>query len=1027
MINTPPNSGVNTPIQKYSQPNSANNSANNSRSNSPQQQQSNSNAPPTSQATQPAKTTPKKYYRDRKKTTIRNYRNKMKPTYELLQALTNLAVDTDINATRINVSNKFEEMIKPEYKKPEYNAKTKVKNTIDNNIPGLDLDNLTNKLFDIVPIDQNKQIATAVQIKNALNKVDEINNLNKQAPNNPKKGKQNAQSGGQYSQPEIQQIRKDKKIKKALVKAISSQSTVGEIPYDDKSDYSDDESIEERVDADTWKEQHPNEYSEVEFQKIVDLLENKVNIIITHPIMTKIKSLKAKDVCELSRRTVIYEDENKDSFFPTKELIDSIMNFLFVDYTSLDVYKQIFYYYKTKMDKDSENGDNTDDANIAMNVIQQQIYTHSGIMQIIDTLLNKFTYIDYYPLFIEEKDFNDRENVGEKVVSLLEKDTEYYRIVSNRDNKIDVMISNGDKIQKFVGEQEEIDEDTKDKQGGQTGGEAGEDAVQIALSVANSILGGTLDINNTQLKEVMPTNRKYIYIKRFISLINEFTKLELNLNGDKHRSNRYIQKMLSVIILNHVQHLGSIMKILNMMMNSVNHDFFEVLNYLVRIQNSKLITFVKVNNYNNKSNLDNQLRSYNCKDFRNRHKIIEDYNRRFEIFVNNPNISDNWRLTDFVVKSQQGGKKTIDELRTGLKTLVVKYNDDDFPYYDSNNPTYVSKELLVMYNKELKIQNKEGKDVDCNDIYLLDKDKGKFDIKKVEFITKSKPVTAAVGPSGTGNVGTGISNTSSGGGLIRGGNDIGIDGTTNYYILSNKGNIIFKTDIDEIKMYLYKLTVVVDTYDNVKLDSKIEIIQDFNKNLENEKFSNLLKTNYKNLIYNTQKNDDDENVKKLLEKDYFKDKNIIDTLKKIANEYSAANNEYSAANDYNILYEIITREYNEAIKKQSENFEIKKNNLIENIKNVTNNNKEIFEKAKQTYDEATDELKTATETYNTAKLKIDEAKKTYDKAKKTYDKATETYNKATQEHEEAKKTYDKVNKSIKDKKNIKINEAKKNI
>ena len=228
---------------------------------------------PSGSPIKPTGTQKNKFFREGRRTTIRSYRNKMKPSYELLKNLEDFTKNAGINATRINVSNKFEEIVKPEFKKPEYNPKTEVKNTIDNNVPGLDLDNLTNKLFDIVPIDPNKQIDILGAVSKAIENTDDINNVNNQGPK--------VTTGGKYLSDD-----KAKELKKILVKAISTE---GEIPAED-GELSDEENEEVKRDTTAWGTEHAKEYSEVDFQKIVNLLEKRVNQLISHPILTKIKS-----------------------------------------------------------------------------------------------------------------------------------------------------------------------------------------------------------------------------------------------------------------------------------------------------------------------------------------------------------------------------------------------------------------------------------------------------------------------------------------------------------------------------------------------------------------------------------------------------------------------------------------------------------------------------------------------------------------------------------------------------------------
>jgi hypothetical protein len=358
----------------------------------------------------------------------------------------------------------------------------------------------------------------------------------------------------------------------------------------------------------TQEKENPN------FHDIVEKLTENVYQIISNPIWVKFKSLKPNMVAQLSKRTVIYENKDKESFYPTGDLIKIIMDFLFVDYTSLDVFKQIYYYYQREIDNKEDTSE--------VNVIKQHAYTHSGIEMIINTILNKFTYDNYYPDFIDEmnKDTN-------KANSTLEKD-------------------NQDRQQKFGNTQ------TIEYEG----------------------------IESTKLKEKLPTTRRYMYVVRFLDLLREFRDLE---RKDNH-SNFYIQNMFSVIILNHIENIGNVNHVLKLMIQPYNTDFFELLNHLVRLQNSKLITYVKINNYENPMNMKEKMIGYDPKNNKTNFTFINDYNRRFKIYVNNPNITDNWRLTDIQVDKSSQSKET----RTGLKTLAIRYNDDDFPYYERKDGRY---------------------------------------------------------------------------------------------------------------------------------------------------------------------------------------------------------------------------------------------------------------------------------------------------------------------------------------------------
>ena len=459
----------------------------------------------------------------------------------------------------------------------------------------------------------------------------------------------------------------------------------------------------------------PSEIKVNEFEEIVDLLEEKVKQIIFHPILIKIKSLKAEDLLYLSSNTTIYTDKNQTSFYPTKELIDIIMEFLFVDYTPLDVYKQIYYYYDKKINEENEKIRKKDGINLnnhgedfGINVIKQKIYTHSGIMKIINVLLNKFTYVTYYNDFIQ----NDHSNIPpqsridnagrlkEIEVSLLEKDTFFYYKVTQKKTDIQVSINNS---------------------GGMHGGEGNDEAISIALATSIEMNTPMQTDDNTNLTENMPNKRKYIYIKRFISLIREFTHLDL----DDNYSNDYIQKMLNVMILNHIQNIGNVAEALRLMMNSYNYEFFEKLNSLVEIQNSKLITYVKINNFKNQTNnMYELLKNYTENNgISSRENIITKYNKRFEVYVNMPSIIKNFDI--------KNNRDKGDIIKTGLKTLMLKYNDDNFPYYkrmmnEKDDADVISNELKLIYDNNL--DNKDMK------YYVSEKDKDKFEITKSNFV-----------------------------------------------------------------------------------------------------------------------------------------------------------------------------------------------------------------------------------------------------------------------------------------------------
>jgi hypothetical protein len=454
-----------------------------------------------------------------------------------------------------------------------------------------------------------------------------------------------------------------------------------------------------------------------EFQGLVDTLEERINEIVSHPILVKIKSLKANSVHELCKRTVIYKDMNRDSFYLTKDIMDIVMDFLFVDYTTLDVFKQIYYYYQKKMDEDTNSTVN----DVANNIIRQQIYTHSGIMKIINVLLNKFTYEQYYPDFVKTPATNPKQ-------SLLEKDTEYHREVHGKYNEIEIGMNFGEDHVKYTPptpsnlEDEGGDIEFKEggqEEGGQRGGE-GEEATALAIALAiqsttpppaavaeeEKTITDTDEQNKEkdELKEILPQHRKYIYISRFMKLIEAFREINPTTEPEtkpQDVNSLHVQKMLEMMIYNHLRSYNMVKQVLGLMINDYNTEFFEVLNYLVRLQNSKLISYLKINNYENPMRLGTELANYDHSNIQTDTRFIIDYNRRYNVFVNNPNITENWRNTYFTVppppptENSDGRKLKTDEVRTGLKTMALQYNDDDFPYYEKKNDKFYASEAVM--------------------------------------------------------------------------------------------------------------------------------------------------------------------------------------------------------------------------------------------------------------------------------------------------------------------------------------------
>jgi hypothetical protein len=159
--------------------------------------------------------------------------------------------------------------------------------------------------------------------------------------------------------------------------------------------------------------------------------------------------------------------------------------------------------------------------------------------------------------------------------------------------------------------------------------------------------------------------------------------------------------MLEMMIYNHLRSYNMVKQVLGLMINDYNTEFFEVLNYLVRLQNSKLISYLKINNYENPMRLGTELANYDHSNIQTDTRFIIDYNRRYNVFVNNPNITENWRNTYFTVPPPQpeaesdGRKLKTDEVRTGLKTMALHYNDDDFPYYEKKNDKFYASEAVM--------------------------------------------------------------------------------------------------------------------------------------------------------------------------------------------------------------------------------------------------------------------------------------------------------------------------------------------
>jgi len=446
------------------------------------------------------------------------------------------------------------------------------------------------------------------------------------------------------------------------------------------------------------------------FVDLLEKLETKINEIISHPILVKIKSLKAELVRQLCRYTVIYKNKNRDSFYMTKDIMDIIMDFLFVDYTTLDVYKQIFYFYQNEMDNQTDKSTD-DNFKVAENVISQQIYTHSGVMKIINTLLNKFTYSEYYPDFVETE--NDKKN-PDFINSLLEKDTEYRKIVFGKHNEITIQIGTT-----MEDSGEGSGENSKKESGKEVGGMLGgnlDDFPLILASAIESMKNKSESDEEEEEEEVeeevkvvdnrpvderlnaaLPKHRKYIYIVRFMKLVHEFRNINPEKNPPETETDNnaiHVQKMLELMIYNHIRNYSMVKKVLNLMWNDFNTEFFEILNYLIRLQNSKLISYVKINNYDNPMRLGLDMANYSHNHNNTDKQFIIDYNRRYNVFVNNPNIMSNWRLPNFKTKDNNIGKRKNDEMRTGLKTLAIQYNDDDFPYYQKIENTYYASDAV---------------------------------------------------------------------------------------------------------------------------------------------------------------------------------------------------------------------------------------------------------------------------------------------------------------------------------------------
>ena len=161
----------------------------------------------------------------------------------------------------------------------------------------------------------------------------------------------------------------------------------------------------------------------------------------------------------------------------------------------------------------------------------------------------------------------------------------------------------------------------------------------------------------------------YMHIKKFTSVMMYFVNNYETLISRQSQANN-IQNFYIDFVTSATRYLVKIIELIKIIEQPMNNSGFkDKLDNLINSENSsKIITYLKLTNRDLKANT---------------------YNKRFKLYVNSHNIGEN-----------------IEEDKTNM--LIVKYNDDNFSYYNPDDITLVSNEVTSI-EKGTNVVSNNGK------------------------------------------------------------------------------------------------------------------------------------------------------------------------------------------------------------------------------------------------------------------------------------------------------------------------------
>ena len=391
------------------------------------------------------------------------------------------------------------------------------------------------------------------------------------------------------------------------------------------------------------------------FTELCTKFNNIVNRIITTATIFKINSLSSdnfKNIIENDDVIIKNVKDQNEIIMDKKLTLSTLISFMYVNYTSWTsaennsalglIYNEFKKNYHEKII--TQENDNVEKVCAALGLIED-IENKASSKDEIYTKINNDAIVN-----------NDTDNVNTNTLNDYDdNDEDKINNYQNVDSKYGDDHSDEDKINNYQNGDSKYDDEKEYFR--KLDDQKKEDAQQRKG-------GGSKDDDENQEYD---KSQYYLHIKKFTSVMMHFVN---NYDSILNRVSNFndILVYYAIFINKSIDYLSNVIPIIYILEQPLNiRNFKEKLDNIINIENSsKIITYLKLTN---------------------RDLNFNTYNKRFKIYVNSHNI---------------GESSTEDK----SNMMLVKYNTDNFSYYNPDNINEVAEDVKTIINgMNQKIQN----------------------------------------------------------------------------------------------------------------------------------------------------------------------------------------------------------------------------------------------------------------------------------------------------------------------------------